>query len=147
MHVHCKCLKLQWLSFVFVYHDDINFIVFAQISHSPYRKISPAANICRTFAANTAAKLQQTLAENLSQPFYHANEGCDKLAANIIMQIRFAASFWKLFAASLRQLFVENLLELYIKYQCRVCRHIQFISFKLHSNIFKSQFLLVHTCI
>ena len=65
------------------------------------KKKSPAANICRKFAANIAASLQQTFAANLPQPFYHANEVCGKLAANIIMQIRFAAS--------LRQLFVANL--------------------------------------
>ena len=83
---------------------------------NPYGKISPAANICRKFAAN------------LPQPFYHANKGCGKLAANVIMQIRFAAS--------LRQLFVANLQELHI-YQCHVCRNIQIISFKLHSKILR----------
>ena len=58
---------------------------------NPSGKISPAANICRKFAAN------------LPQPFYHANKGCGKLAANVIMQIRFAASLRQLFVANLRQ--------------------------------------------
>ena len=112
--------------------------------HNPYRKISPAANICRKFAANIAASLQQTFAANLPQPFYHANEGCGKNAANIIMQIRFAASLRQLFAASLRQLFVANLQELHI-YTNVMCVDTFILSLSNYTATFlKSQFLSLY---
>ena len=49
----------------------------------PYQKNRLLVNYCGKLAANIAARLPQTVCGNLTATFYHANEVCRNLAANI----------------------------------------------------------------